>query len=293
MENNKFNILIVDDEQVNIELAAAFLQEEGYKISFALNAKASLEVVMKKKIDLILLDINMPQTDGFQVCQMLKESQETKDIPIIFLTAQTDITYVSKAFEVGGVDYISKPFNGVELIARVKTHLQIVTYLNEIKEKQNKLAQLSITDHLTKLHNNMYFDSKIKTKLNKNEKFWSLYIRINNFERVNRLYGFDKANIILKVFSKILLESTPKKSVVARLYGASFGILLKDYDKATIESLAKNLTKKFNSNKELNKSINFSIVAHNIKDDSSISSIYRKLLTGIDNKKDINSLFID
>jgi len=133
-KNEKFTILIVDDEMLNIELAAVYLKEEDYKVIYATDAISAIENVSKKKINLILLDINMPGKNGFDVCRILKEDKGTKDIPVIFLTAQTDIEYIQKAFETGGVDYITKPFNGVELKARVKTHLQTISYIEDTKE---------------------------------------------------------------------------------------------------------------------------------------------------------------
>ena len=160
--NSDFSILIVDDEKFNIEIVAAYLEEKHYKLFFALNAQAVMQTVSKKSIDLILLDINMPNVDGFQICTMLKSEPKTKDIPIIFLTAHNDLDHISRAFEVGGVDYINKPFNSIELLARVKTHLQNKTYLEDIKNKQSKLAQLSITDPLTKLYNTLFLNLKLK-----------------------------------------------------------------------------------------------------------------------------------
>ena len=290
--NNKFNILIVDDEKLNIDLAAAYLQEEGYQLSFALNAQAALEAVMIKDINLILLDINMPKVDGFKVCEMLKEEGKTKDIPVIFLTAQTDIDFVSRAFEIGGVDYICKPFNGVELKARVKTHLQNISYLLEIKNKQNKLAQLSITDHMTKVHNTLYFDSQIRTYLSKGKKCWIYYLKLNNFEKINQFYGYDKANKILKFFAKLLTETIPNKSIVARLYGASFGVILKDYDKKIIKDLSIKMSNNFAKNKDLNKIINFSNIALKIKGDEILANIYKKLQNNINNKHNEEHLFI-
>jgi len=111
--NNNFHILIVDDEKLNIELASVYLKEEGYKLSFALGAKSAFELLYAKDIDLILLDINMPKMDGFEVCTILKKDKATQDIPIIFLTAQTDIAYITKAFEIGGAD---SPFGMMRLI---------------------------------------------------------------------------------------------------------------------------------------------------------------------------------
>ncbi len=276
--NNNFHILIVDDEKFNIELAAVYLKEEGYQLSFALNAKGTIEQVMTKEINLILLDINMPGKDGFAVCEMLKSDYKTRDIPIIFLTAQTDIEYISRAFEVGGVDYISKPFNGVELVSRVKTHLQNVAYLEQIKERQSKLAQLSVTDPLTKLYNALYFDSQIKSFQAHNENFWVIYLKMNRFEKINTVYGFYGANKAIRIFSKILKNTAYANSKVARLYGISFGVLLKDYDIKEIKKLYETIAVAVMKDKDIGKVITFSAVLYHGKDrDITVPDIYKKI----------------
>jgi diguanylate cyclase (GGDEF)-like protein len=280
--NNNFRILIVDDEILNIKLAAAYLEEENYQISYALNAKGTFETISLKKVDLILLDINMPEVDGFEVCKKLKSEEKTKDIPIIFLTAQTDIEYISNAFKSGGADYISKPFNGIELKVRVKTQLQNLSYLEEIKHKQSKLAQLSITDPLTKLYNSLYFGSQIKSYLNEEKSFWVIYIKINNFNKINNLYGFDKANKIIKVFANMVTQASYNNAILARLYGVGFGILLKDYNIKTIKQLGVALSKIFLQHKELSRSINYSIIALSVDTKTTVPAIYKKLQTKID-----------
>ena len=123
--NNSFNVLIVDDVVENIQVAMNVLKEENYNLSFALNGEEALTLIKETDFDLILLDIMMPIMDGFKVCTQLKSDEFTKDIPIIFLTAKTDIESISKGFELGAVDYIVKPFNPDELIARVRTHLEL------------------------------------------------------------------------------------------------------------------------------------------------------------------------
>ena len=131
---NKSKILIVDDVTKNIQLVANILQEAGYEIFFALNGQMALELVKNQTLDLILLDIMMPEMDGFEVCRHIKKLSNARDIPIIFLTAKTDIESIKKGFEVGGVDYITKPFNKEELLARVKTHLDLMLQQKELKE---------------------------------------------------------------------------------------------------------------------------------------------------------------
>jgi len=279
---SSFHILIVDDEKLNIELAAIYLKEEGYKLSFALNAKSAMESVIKNDIDLILLDINMPGKDGFAVCKLLKNDKKSKDIPVVFVTAQTDIEYISRAFEVGGVDYITKPFNGVELKARVKTHLQTLSYLNEIKEKQSKLAQLSITDPLTKLYNSLYLDAQLKSYALREETFWFVYIKIDRFDKINQIYGFHGANKIIKKFGKLIEETVVSNAVTARHYGAGFGVLMKDYEIQVLKEFYDKLYSKHKKDKELSKVFSFSTVLYNVKEPTtSIATIYKKLQTSM------------
>jgi len=126
MDSNK-HILIVDDVADNIQIAMNILKEENYQFSFARTGNEALSILQEEtnSFDLILLDIMMPGMDGFEVCQQLKASPRLKDIPVIFLTARVDAESVAKGFEVGGVDYVTKPFHANELLARVKNHIQL------------------------------------------------------------------------------------------------------------------------------------------------------------------------
>jgi two-component system sensor histidine kinase/response regulator len=137
MENDShktYNILIVDDVPDNIKIAANILQREDYELSFATSSNDALDKVNSNKFDLILLDIMMPEMDGFQVGKQIKSNPATNDIPIIFLTAKTDTESIVKGFELGAVDYVTKPFNSAELLARVKTHLTLQHAKEELQE---------------------------------------------------------------------------------------------------------------------------------------------------------------
>ena len=118
-------ILIVDDNPQNLQFLGKLLAENGYKLCIAQNGLEALEFVKTKMPDLILLDVMMPEMDGYEACRRLKAQQSFKHIPVIFLTARADTEDIVKGFEVGGVDYVTKPFNSVELLARVKTHVEI------------------------------------------------------------------------------------------------------------------------------------------------------------------------
>ena len=120
-------ILIVDDVADNIQIAMDILQEDGYEFSFADNGNKALSILHDERsnFDLILLDVMMPGIDGYEVCQELKASPQWKDVPVIFLTSRLDAESISRGFEVGCVDYITKPFHADELLARVKNHIHL------------------------------------------------------------------------------------------------------------------------------------------------------------------------
>jgi len=120
-----FSILIVDDEPKNIQLLGSLLKEHRYHVEFATSGDEAFEWIYSKDFDLILLDIMMPGMDGYQVCIKLKSDNTKKHIPVIFLTAKTEPEDIIRGFEAGGSDYISKPFNSMELLARVKTHVEM------------------------------------------------------------------------------------------------------------------------------------------------------------------------
>ncbi len=118
-------ILVVDDTPANIQTLSTLLKERGYQVSVATNGQQALTVLERIRPDLILLDIMMPQMDGFEACALIKASTAWREIPIIFLTAKSDTVDIVRGFELGAVDYVAKPFNAHELLARVHTHLTI------------------------------------------------------------------------------------------------------------------------------------------------------------------------
>ncbi len=139
-EDSSF-ILIVDDTTHNLQVAGEILGREGYNIALAESGAQALEFVDKNKPDLILLDIMMPDVDGFRVCQTLKENIETRSIPVIFLTARAQVEDIVKGFELGGADYLVKPFNDRELVARVRSHLELVKLQGILRNKNRKLVE--------------------------------------------------------------------------------------------------------------------------------------------------------
>jgi two-component system sensor histidine kinase/response regulator len=129
-------ILLVDDNPHNLQVLGKLLQEEKYEIEFAVNGEATLEWLKNKKFDLILLDLNMPGMNGFEVCKRIRSDKTMYEVPIIFLSAESERESILKGFEVGAQDYVTKPFDSRELLARVKTQL-------DLKSKTEKLEKIN------------------------------------------------------------------------------------------------------------------------------------------------------
>lgn len=141
MTNSKGNILAIDDTPANLRLLVGILTEQGYKIRAVPNGKLALTGIRQSLPDLILLDIMMPEMDGYEVCNQLKSDELTREIPVIFISAINDVLDKVKAFAVGGVDYITKPFQVEEVLARVETHLALRSLQKSLVQKNDDLAK--------------------------------------------------------------------------------------------------------------------------------------------------------
>jgi DNA-binding response OmpR family regulator len=143
---NAPEILIVDDMPDNVQIISLMLKTKGYKVRSALNGKLALQTVRDNPPDLILLDVNMPEMNGYEVCERLKADDKSKEIPVIFITGLTETADLVKAFSMGAVDYIAKPFQLEEVCARVKTHLRLrrlqIELSTSVCELQKALADI-------------------------------------------------------------------------------------------------------------------------------------------------------
>jgi two-component system sensor histidine kinase/response regulator len=135
-------ILIVDDNPQNLQVLGKQLQENQYEIEFAISGEATLEWLDIKQFDLILLDINMPGMSGFDVCKKIRANQEMNKMPVIFLSAEAERESILKGFELGGQDYITKPFDSRELIVRVRTHLALKDSLEKLEKLNRSLEKI-------------------------------------------------------------------------------------------------------------------------------------------------------
>jgi len=141
MKNQNYKILIVDDMPKNIMVLGNNLMNEDYQIAYARSGQEALELSESNDFDLILLDIMMPDMDGYETCNKIMANPKTKDIPIIFITAKNDFDSIVKGFDAGAKDYVTKPFNSSELLARVRTHLELKRSREELKILNKDLEQ--------------------------------------------------------------------------------------------------------------------------------------------------------
>ncbi len=215
-------ILVVDDTEINIEILNELLNET-YAVLSAIDGEFALEIARDDKPDLILLDIMMPEMDGLEVCRRLKESEITKEIPVIFITAKTDEETIEEAYRVGGVDYVTKPFKPRELLVRVKKELKLIELMKELK-------LLASTDSLTKLYNRRYFtlmaEHTFDLAKREDADLSTIMLDIDKFKNVNDTYGHHVGDDVIVAISNLLSNTQRKPDIICRYGGEEFVILL-------------------------------------------------------------------
>lgn len=227
-------ILIVDDTETNIDILLELL--DGYDVAVATDGALALEIVASEEIDLILLDIMMPNMDGYEVCRRLKENAATNDIPVIFITAKTDEKSIEKAYEVGGIDYITKPFKPKELLARVKTQLSMQTLLSH-------LQYLASYDSMTGIYNRRKFFELALEKFDASQSLCAVMIDIDKFKIVNDSHGYPFGDIVIKEVTNTIASLVDEQSAFGRLGGEEFAIVFANKTLEEVYTLCERMRK--------------------------------------------------
>lgn len=269
-------ILVVDDNLNNIRLLTDILEDENFTVYTADNGAAVLAMVHKLKPDVILLDIMMPGLDGFEVCKLLKNDFDIKDIPVIMVTAKTEGIDIKKSLEMGAFDYIKKPIDEIEVIARVQSAIRF-------KQTQDKLKEMVMKDGLTGLYNHALlielFEKEIDKQQRNNGSISFAMIDIDNFKKINDTYGHISGDTVLKELSNILMSSVRGGDIVGRYGGEEFSIVFPGIDEQNAFQLCERIRKEVED-------FNFEIGIETVKITISIGINFNEL-KGIINKREI------
>lgn len=221
-------ILVVDDEPINVDVLGGVLSSLG-EIITADNGQAAIDICKSNKPDVVLLDVMMPQMDGYEVCAALKGDEDTSDIPIIFVTALADDTDEARGIEMGAIDYLTKPVNATVAIARVRNHL-------ELKKYRDYLAEMAFIDGLTGIPNRRRFEEHLASEWQRgrrSETEMSLILMdIDQFKLYNDTYGHQSGDSCLTLVGQALAKSAHRPGdMIARYGGEEFVAVLPDTGK--------------------------------------------------------------
>lgn len=213
----KKTVLVVDDTVENLDILVDLLSE--YHVIDVLDGASALEVLEEQKADLILLDIMMPQMDGFEVCSRVLSNEKTKNIPVIFITAMSDEESIERAYDIGGKDYVTKPFKPKELLARVKTQLEMQSLIQ-------KLEYMAFYDGLTQLYNRHRFFALAEEKFPETAEMSLALVDIDFFKQMNDSYGHMLGDKVLMSVAEQMRGHLGKEVLMGRIGGEKFGLLL-------------------------------------------------------------------
>ena len=213
-------ILVIDDDAFSARMVDSLLRSAGFLTSFCCEPERALAVIEAERPDLIILDVVMPGLDGFEICRRVRASPGLSLTPIIFVTLRGDVEQRVRGLEAGGNDYVAKPFEPSELVARVRSHLQRLAVLRE----------LAIRDGLTRCYNNKYFKERLEQEVKRAQRYQTDLtvgmLDLDHFKRVNDSYGHPAGDAVLVQVASIVLASVRSTDVVARYGGEEFGFLL-------------------------------------------------------------------
>lgn len=244
MDDTAKLVLIVDDNPENLRVLGELIESIGHESAFALNGRQAITFLEKEMPDIILLDVIMPEMDGYDVCCTLKKNERTADIPIIFITARTEANDIVAGFESGASDYIAKPFNIAELKVRLENQLKIRSFqkqleiTNHVLEEKNhalhialeKLEKAALTDPLTGLWNRRAMYKRLrdeKERFDRGGKSFAVVIGdVDHFKTFNDNHGHDCGDFVLEAIAGILEQNLRKQDTVSRWGGEEFLILL-------------------------------------------------------------------
>ncbi len=231
--SDKVNILLVDDRPENLLALEATLEDLDVNMVKAFSGNEALGLLVEKEFGLVILDVQMPDMDGFEVASLMKQNLITRNIPIIFVTAiSRDKKFIFKGYEVGAVDYLSKPIDTDILISKVRVHIDLYRHKSAVEKKAEQLEKKAFIDTLTQLPNRSLFFDRLEhsislSKRNSN-KLAIVFLDLDRFKYINDTLGHAVGDQLLQDVAKRLSDCARKSDTVARLGGDEFTLILPD-----------------------------------------------------------------
>ena len=242
MSEDRAKVLVVDDNESNLDVLLGLL--DAYDVIVALDGKSALDLLKYETPDVILLDIVMPGIDGYEVCTRIKADPRWRDIPILFITAKTDETSLVRAFDVGGCDYVTKPFKRRELLARVRIQV-------EYRRAMEELRRVAVTDELTGLPNRRaFFDVAthlFKTARARGTPLAALMLDLDHFKTINDRFGHAAGDEALRRFATCIRIRLSAKQLVGRIGGEEFALLAPGADVTQADELGESFCRAVNA----------------------------------------------
>ncbi len=256
---NKDKILVIDDQPANLEVLVSFLKEHDFTVRIAENGKWALQVLETYQPDIIILDVMMPEMDGFETCRRIKSNKDTADIPVFFMTALESVQDKVAGFEAGGVDYITKPFQQIEVLARLNAHIALRKQKIKLEQQKDLLKMISITDDLTGLFNRRHMNTVLEREFGRCLRYGTdlscLLVDLDHFKRVNDTYGHGFGDIVLREFSQSLATSIRVTDSAFRYGGEEFLILLPQTDINGAIQIGENIRRRTENKKVVSENI--------------------------------------
>jgi two-component system, cell cycle response regulator len=236
MDAARAKLLVVDDNESNLDILLGLLAD--YDVIVALDGHSALDLLRHETPDVILLDIVMPGIDGYEVCTRIKADPRWRDIPILFITAKTDEASLVRAFDVGGGDYVTKPFRSRELLARVRIQV-------EHRRAMEQLRRTAVTDDLTGAHNRRAFFEQAARLFHDAQTddapLAALMLDIDHFKHVNDNHGHAVGDAALRRFADVVRALLPPTHLFGRLGGEEFALLAPRCSLDAVEQLAESI----------------------------------------------------
>ncbi len=220
-------IFIVEDELKDIDFLKKTLKKEKYEVIHAKDGKTAFNLLAKDVPDLIILDIVLPDTDGFEICKRIRQDERLENLPILFFTQSSKIDDKLLGLQLGASDFLTKTSDERELLIRIKNLLRS-------KRLYDEMVKLSVIDSLTHIYNRRYFQHRMLDEIERgkryNREFCCIIIDVDNFKPINDTYGHPVGDAVLKKIAAFLRRSTRTSDVLCRYGGDEFGLLLPETD---------------------------------------------------------------